>query len=373
MFSPNIPAGTWPAAALPVPFVLALPRSRDVGAEAAAELEVALRTWPRASCTRWRARYDGERAAVAADDGVNVVVFHDDAWPAELVPGAVAQTVIYTDATGHYRDADIHVNGKDFRFSLDPSRTPGTLDLRSILVHELGHALGLGHSTDARATMFATGSGLRWRSLEKDDVDGVCALYPGTGTGGCDVLPCPASFLCVANACQRPRDAADVCSPCARIADACEGAGDDARCIDIGEGANAGRVCGLPCTTDLDCGAGFHCKPTTTSGDLQCVSDTGCRNGASRCTTNAECTNSRCLAGACLGPTDIADAGARDAGSGASDAGAEAGTPLTPGGGGCSCHVGVAASPAGLAVALTSLGAAVALAHRRRRRRSEAP
>ena len=37
-FSPNIPAGTWPAAALPVPFVLALPRSRDVGAEAAAEL-----------------------------------------------------------------------------------------------------------------------------------------------------------------------------------------------------------------------------------------------------------------------------------------------------------------------------------------------
>src|SRR4051812_22542460 len=81
MFSPNVPAGTWAAAALPVPFVLALPRSRDVGADAAAELEVAIRTWPRASCTSWRARYDGERAAIAADDGINVVVFHDDAWP----------------------------------------------------------------------------------------------------------------------------------------------------------------------------------------------------------------------------------------------------------------------------------------------------
>src|SRR3954467_5865139 len=110
-FSPNDPAGTWPLAALPVPFVLALPQSRDVGADAAAELDVALRTWPRAACTSWRARVDGERAPPPADDGVNVVVFHDDAWPAELVPGAVAQTVIHTDAGGLYRDADIHING----------------------------------------------------------------------------------------------------------------------------------------------------------------------------------------------------------------------------------------------------------------------
>src|SRR4051812_16080418 len=99
-FAPNIPAGTWPASAVPVPFVLALPRSRDVGADAAAELEVALRAWSRASCTSWRARFDGERAAVAADDGLNVVLFHDDAWPADLIPGAIAQTVIHTDVDG---------------------------------------------------------------------------------------------------------------------------------------------------------------------------------------------------------------------------------------------------------------------------------
>src|SRR4051812_28171657 len=76
-FAPNLPAGTWPASALPVAFVLGLPRSRDVGVEAAAELDVALRTWTRVACTGWRARYDGERAVVAADDGVNVILFHD--------------------------------------------------------------------------------------------------------------------------------------------------------------------------------------------------------------------------------------------------------------------------------------------------------
>ncbi len=304
-WSPGSPPGTWAPASLPVAFVLGSPTARDVGAAAAGELDVALRTWTLPSCSGFRATSAGARATPTTDDGTNVVVIHDDAWPPELTPGAVAQTVVHLDAAGRIRDADVHLNAVEWRFSLDGAS--GTLDLRSVLVHEIGHALGLGHSADARATMATNGSGVRWRSLEADDVAGVCALYPGDGAPDCDEAPCPDGYACVARTCQRRGDRGDVCSPCDPAqAGTCEAAGDGARCVDPGlfEGATTGgSVCGRTCASDTDCGTGFACRPTTVAGDLQCISLDGCRNAASACKVDADCKDARCVGGACVGPS----------------------------------------------------------------------
>ena len=53
----------------------------------------------------------------------------------------------------------------------------GTFDLETVALHEIGHLLGLEHSSDSNAIMFPTYSGVR-RSLGQDDLDGIRRLYP---------------------------------------------------------------------------------------------------------------------------------------------------------------------------------------------------
>ena len=56
------------------------------------------------------------------------------------------------------------------------------VDFFSIMLHELGHALGLGHSSVTSAVMFPSYSGAK-RTLDSDDIAGIRAIYgPNTPT-----------------------------------------------------------------------------------------------------------------------------------------------------------------------------------------------
>jgi len=86
-------------------------------------------------------------------DGMNVVAFQSGAWcPAKAEtdcydPGRAAITQQHSaldgapDALG---EADIEINAANFKWSLDGG-APGTVSLRAVLTHELGHFLGLPH------------------------------------------------------------------------------------------------------------------------------------------------------------------------------------------------------------------------------------
>ncbi len=124
----------------------------------------------------------------------NIVIFRDGAWPHEGAALALT-TVTYKVDGGEIYDVDVEVQSNPAEVKLTTAETvpAGEYDLRSILVHEMGHFLGLAHTARANsdATMYESYKPGEFfmRSLSQDDVCGVCAIYPPTRTATCDATP----------------------------------------------------------------------------------------------------------------------------------------------------------------------------------------
>jgi len=65
--------------------------------------------------------------------------------------------------------------GTSYCDSLNPHDS--WFDLNWVSLHELGHALGLDHSGDTSAVMYAYNGGCEFRSLTTDDRNGIIAIY----------------------------------------------------------------------------------------------------------------------------------------------------------------------------------------------------
>jgi hypothetical protein len=126
------------------------------------------------------------------DGNANIILFHDDAWPyANSVDILALTTVTFSKKTGDVYDVDMEINAQQ-RLSTTDIVDPEGYDLQSIMTHEAGHFLGLGHSLDPLATMWTQYSagtdGLR--DLSDDDIAGICAVYPPTAAANvCDFAP----------------------------------------------------------------------------------------------------------------------------------------------------------------------------------------
>ncbi len=83
---------------------------------------------------------------------------------------------------------DVHMDAFE-NWVDNPFDTTGdlTFDLYTVLLHEVGHSLGLGHSEEEDSVMFAFYGGGR-RSLHADDIAGIQAIY------GPEAVPEPATI-----------------------------------------------------------------------------------------------------------------------------------------------------------------------------------
>ena len=109
----------------------------------------------------------------------NVITFHDSKWPYENTRDTLAlTTVFFNPDTGEIYDANIELNSNQADFVLSAAEADAQHDdLNAVLTHEIGHFLGLSHSTDVNATMFFSYQA-DMTSLEADDIAAICASLP---------------------------------------------------------------------------------------------------------------------------------------------------------------------------------------------------
>lgn len=100
---------------------------------------------------------------------------HGDGEPFDGVLGTLAHAFSPPSGRLHLDGDENWVIDGDF---LSAPSLASAVDLESVAVHEIGHLLGLGHSSVEEAIMYPSiGSATRKVELTKDDIQGIQMLY----------------------------------------------------------------------------------------------------------------------------------------------------------------------------------------------------
>lgn len=108
-------------------------------------------------------------------DGINVIYWMNT-WEADH-SSEQARTSVYWEGD-EIKETDIRINAKDFTFYVDTPNSPKDLHLESLLVHELGHVLGLKHQDQSASVMASTlDSNVVRTNISTGDVNSIRCEY----------------------------------------------------------------------------------------------------------------------------------------------------------------------------------------------------
>lgn len=169
----------WQETTIPFKIDASLPSGWDADVTSSV-LDASFAPWAGRSCYGLTFVNEGyATGATEADDKTNWIRWNTS-WDYGSKLIALTSVHAVTD-TGRILDADIEVNiaQKDYSASFDCSPQQAEYDLYATMVHEVGHLVGLDHSTLSQATMNAvTEPGdCKKRTLDPDDEAGFCQTY----------------------------------------------------------------------------------------------------------------------------------------------------------------------------------------------------
>lgn len=194
-------------APLPVPYAI-YHGSVDVRLDLLqAATQTAFETWGEPACSAVTIRNDGiTPTRVIWGDDQNVLEWVESGWSGRgfgaFTIGVTTNQFLYDGTRWTIDESDMELNGDDYDWVIDggePDADP--VDVQGLVVHEAGHFLGLLHPceqtpidgapacdpfTDPVVTMAPVYAGEQQRTLETDDIAGICYLYPappGTDAG----------------------------------------------------------------------------------------------------------------------------------------------------------------------------------------------
>lgn len=299
---------------------------------------------PTVSCTRWQSAYDGtfttptDRTAINATDGLNRLIWlGGQDWVHDSATLALT-SVTYIPGSGEITDADMELNNNQV---WKVGGQALAVDVESILTHEGGHFLGLDHSPNTAAIMYANYAiGDVKTVLTPGDVNDVCTVYPSQASAGtqgafcvsdsncgstapacrapagsansaiCTVTcvnltdPCPAGYTCqdaspTGRACLLKPGVPDLCHFCTGGAECLTG-----RCVTDGQH----NWCTTTCRTASDCGPGYDC---VSGGNVMVCAPTGtppAKCATAQCVGNADCAPGyNCVSGMCEATGGLGD------------------------------------------------------------------